>query len=96
MVGALAVVVLGWLLISFLAAGATRSMLSWIATSALYVFLVSLFLSLTLEAWADGKNAVVFAFGFLCVLFGSGLLVSLAKTVGQIRTGASSSSDVIH
>ena len=91
-VAAAALVALAWLLVSFQREGRSRRVLASIGASALYAALLCFFVNLLLRARAEGRTAGLVGFGLLVALFGSGLLVSLAKTVNALR-GRSSSGD---
>ena len=81
---AASIVVTGWLVVSFTSPSRTRTIVEWSAATAMYVGLVSLFVYLELGALADDSTVLVVAFGFLCVLFGGGLLISLWNTVAAM------------
>jgi ABC-type transport system involved in multi-copper enzyme maturation permease subunit len=87
---ALGVVVLGWLVVSFSAPGRRRSVVEWLSASALYVALTMLFYSLVSRAWASGNHFALVAFGFLALMFTSGLCVSLYNTLRVVRGDAQS------
>ena len=89
-VAALAVLAVGWLLVSFSSPGPRRALLEWISAAALYLALCMLFLHLTLRSWAGGGALAPWAFGFLCALFAIGALVSLADAVRSTRGEAKS------
>lgn len=71
-----AVVFVGWLIISFSAPSRGRTILEWTSATAMYVGLETLFVNLALRAQAADNLFALIAFGFLCVLFGGGLLVA--------------------
>jgi hypothetical protein len=77
---AAAVVVIGWLAVSFLKPGALRRKLVWIAATGLFVALLSFFLNLLRRSIASDNEAGMIAFGFLSVMFTCSLLVSLVRT----------------
>jgi hypothetical protein len=81
----LAVLVLGWLVVSFSAPGPRRERLEWIAACGMYVALLSLFLHLWLGAWGNGSTVKLVAFGFLVLFFSAGLLVCLHHTAAALR-----------
>lgn len=83
--GALAVLVVGWLAVSFLPAGRRRAGIEWVAATAAFAALASFFLSLVLHAWAEGSILPLIAFGLLGAVFTSGFFVSLFKTISAIR-----------
>ncbi len=74
-IGALAVVAVGWVVVSFSAASRRRTVIEWVAATALYVFLLTIFVRGLL--WALGADSIagLIGFGFLCVFFGSGMTV---------------------
>ncbi len=76
--GAGAVLATGWLAVSFMKAGRTRSVVEWIATVAMYVAIGSIMARLLHRFWIADNEALIGVFGFLCLVLGSGLLVSLA------------------
>jgi len=81
----LAVLVIGWLVISFSAPGQRRERLEWIAACGMYVALLSLFVHLSLRAYESGSTVALVAFGFLVVFFSAGLIVCLNHTVAALR-----------
>jgi len=78
---ALALIVVGWLVISFTAPSPRRTILEWLSSCALYVALLSLFVNLVLRAQQDVHNFAAVALGFLVALFGTGLLIALVQLV---------------
>ena len=89
---AAAVLVLGWLVVSFSAPGRRRTLVEWLSASAMYLALTMLFGNLVSRSWASGNHFALVAFGVLCAMFVSGLCVSLFKTLRAAR-GDSESSD---
>jgi len=85
------VVVLGWLVVSFLAPGKQRRKIEWIAATGLYVALLGFFVNAVRRAIATDSEAGMIAFGMLAFLFGCGLVVSAVRTI-QAFAGATSSS----
>jgi uncharacterized membrane protein YhhN len=83
--GALGVVVLGWLVVSFTEPGPRRARVEWIAATALFAALTALFAHLTTRAWEAQSHVVLVAFGFLLCVFGSGLLVSAFHALQSFR-----------
>ena len=79
--GAVGVLVLLRLLVSFSEPGPRRDVLEWLGATAMYVALLALFLNLVRTAREAGNVLALVAFGFLAVLFGIGLIVSLVNTV---------------
>jgi len=88
---AVAVVVVGWLVVSFLPAGAGRTRAAWLAATAMYVAFLSLFSSLLLRAREADSLAGTLGFGFLSALFGAGLLVALVRTIRSLAGPAGGS-----
>jgi len=81
----LAVVVVGWLVVSFSRPGPRRERVEWIAACGLYVTLLMLFVHLVEKALASDSTLALVAFGILAVLFAVGLLVCLVYTLGAFR-----------
>jgi hypothetical protein len=88
--GALAVLVIAWLAVSFLSPGARRRPLEWIAATAMYVALLAFFSRQLLDAVADDSLVRMFAFGFLVTVFGLGLVISTWRTVAALAGRAGS------
>lgn len=93
-IAAVAVVVIGWLAVSFLNPGAQRRRIEWIAATALYVALLAFFLNLLRRSIADDSLPGMIAFGFLAFMFACGFLVSTVRLVRVLagRTTASKAS----
>jgi len=93
-IGGISVLVLfvGWLVVSFSPPSPRRTSLEWLSTTAMYVALLTLFVHLTRRAAAGDNSVALAAFGFLCVFFGGGLLVTLYHTVVAFRGGGETSS----
>ncbi len=83
----LAVLLVGWLVVSFSEPGPRRTRLEWISTSGMYLALAMLFLNLTLRARDAESTAAAVAFGFLFVVFGGGLAISCVQTLLAFRGG---------
>ena len=81
----LAVVVVGWLVVSFSRPGPRRERVEWVAACGLYVTLLMLFAHLVQKALASDSTLALVAFGFLAVIFAIGLLVCLAYTLAAFR-----------
>lgn len=84
---ALAVLVVGWLVVSFSAPGPRREVIEWISATALYAVLLMLFLNLCLRAREADSTVALVAFGFLCVLFGGGMVLGIVEVVRSARGG---------
>jgi len=82
---AVGVLVALWLVVSFSAAGPRREIFEWLAATSMYVALSMLFLHLTLQARESGSTVGLVAFGFLGILFASGLVVALVHTLRSLR-----------
>ena len=78
---AIAVVVVGWLVVSFLKPGAARRKFEWIAATSLFVALLCFFLNLLRRSIATDNEAGMIAFGFLSVMFTCSLAVSSVRTI---------------
>ena len=83
--GAIGLVVVLWLVISFSESTPRRTMLEWIAATCMYVALSMLFLNLILAAIENDNTFALVAFGFLGAIFGSGFFVSLVPLVKSLR-----------
>jgi zinc transporter ZupT len=89
---ALAVLVVGWLIVSFSSPSPRREVLEWVSAGALYLLLAALFIELIQRAREQDNDFALVAFGFLGVLFGMGLLVTLYRAVATMRGGDGSGS----
>jgi hypothetical protein len=87
---AVAVLVVGWLVVSFSGPGPRRAVIEWVSASAMYLALSMLFWNLILRAWNGGNHFALAAFGFLALMFGAGLCVSLYNTLRVLRGGGAS------
>jgi hypothetical protein len=90
-IAALAVLAVGWVVVSFSAASRRRSVIEWVAATALYVFLMTIFVRGLL--WASGADSIagLIGFGFLCVFFGSGMTVCAISAFRAGRGGGKGS-----
>ena len=93
---AVGVLFVGWLTVSFSAPGRRRTVIEWTSATAMYVALLSLFVTLVRNAIASGNTVALVAFGFLCVLFGGGLLVAVYRTVAAARGAEDSAHSATH
>ena len=84
-VGAVAVVVIGWLAVSFLGPTPQRRKIEWLAATALYVALLGLFVNLVRRSIASDNEAGIIAFGFLAGMFTIGLVIASLKTLAALR-----------
>ena len=78
--GAIAIVVVLWLVISFTPPGRGRSVLEWLGAAHLYVALIALFVNLVLRSHEADSLLGLVAFGFLLVVFALGFCVALVNT----------------
>lgn len=81
----LAVLVTGWLVVSFTLPGLRRERIEWISTCGMYLALLSLFAHLCLRAIERDSHAATAAFGFLWIFFSIGLVICLTQTVASLR-----------
>ena len=81
-----------WLLVSFSEPGPRRDVLEWLGATAMYVALLMLFLNLCQAARESDNTLALLAFGFLVLVFGIGLVVSLVNTVRSGRVQGKSQS----
>ena len=94
---AVALVVVGWLAVSFMAPrGRGQDLVARFATLAFYVALSCLFTNLSQGAWAKGQMALLIPFGFLWLVFLAGVVVSLWKWVGALRGGGAGGVHATH
>ncbi len=93
-VGAVGCLVIGWLLVSFLAPSRGRTLLEWLSASALYVALLCLFASLLLRAWQAQNWLALVAFGLLALIFVGGLAVSVVMTVREGKPGGGKAAQI--
>jgi hypothetical protein len=82
---AVALLVLLWIAVSFMAPGRRRETLEWTGAMSMYVALLMLFTNLVLRARAGDSTLGLVAFGFLWIVFAGGLLVSLVNTLRSLR-----------
>ncbi len=81
-----AILVTGWLVVSFTRPSRKRTAIEWLSVTAMYLAILAIFVSLALRAHAGGNTITTWAIGLLCALFGGGLLVSAWKTVTALGT----------
>lgn len=94
--GALGVLAVGWLVVSFSEPGPRRSRVEWLSATALFLALVSLFVNLVSKALEEQSRVSLVAFGFLLVVFCSGLVVSAVQTVLALRGEHKAESSATH
>ena len=80
-----AVLVLGWLIVSFSQPGPRRERVEWLAACGMYAALLSLFVHLTIRAYERDSEPAMLAFGFLVVFFTCGFFVCLNQTITSLR-----------
>ena len=83
--GGLAVLVVGWLVVSFSQPSSRREIVEWVSACGMYTALLMLFVSLATRAHAAGSIAGLVAFGLLIAVFGSGLVLCLVQTLRSVR-----------
>ena len=93
---ALVVLALGWLAVSFMSPGQKRTLIEWIAAAALYLFLITIFLRGFHWAREADSTAGLVGFGFLCVFFGGGFILSAVNAVRSRRKGPPPQTTVTH
>jgi hypothetical protein len=81
----LAILVIGWLAISFQTPSPKRERLEWISACGMYLALLSLFVHLSIRAYERDSIAALLAFGFLVLFFSSGFTVCLTYTLAALR-----------
>ena len=86
--GAGALLVVLWLVVSFMEQGRRREIVEWVAATSMYVALLMLFTSLVQDARADQSTVRLVAFGFLWLVFAGGGLVSAVNTLRSLRSAA--------
>ncbi|MFQ5415502.1 MAG: hypothetical protein ACE5FL_00490 [Myxococcota bacterium] len=91
-IAALAVLVVGWLVVSFSEPSPRRAVIEWLAATAMYTVLLMLFVHMVRRAIENDSTVALVAFGFLCFLFGGGLLVAAYRTIAAIRGDGESGS----
>jgi hypothetical protein len=79
-----ALLVVGWLAVSFLAPGKIRSRVAWLAATCMFLALLCLFVNLFQNALRAESLLGMIAFGFLGALFLGGVVVSTVRTVGEL------------
>ncbi len=93
---ALVVLALGWLAVSFVSPGPKRAPIEWIAAAALYLFLVTIFLRGFHWAREADSTAGLVGFGFLCVFFSGGFILSTVNAIRSRRKGSRTETTVTH
>jgi hypothetical protein len=88
--GALGVLVVLWLVISFSAPSPRRETVEWLAATCLYVALSALFLNLVLRAHDSGNVFALVAFAFLGVIFVCGGCIAVFNVIRSLGSGGSS------
>ena len=75
------VLAIGWLIVSLSPPSRNRTVIEWLSATAMYIAILTIFVSLALRAHAAGYVFGAWAIGVICLLFGGGLLVSAWKTL---------------
>ncbi len=91
--GAVAALVGGWLVVSFLPAGRAKALLARLTAVAMYVAFLCLFTTGFVRA--EGMVGTI-GFGFLVGLFLAGLLVSIWKGARELLGGDGSGEHAVH
>ena len=86
------IVVVGWLVVSFSEPSHHRTIIEWVSATAMFIGLFTFFIFLAQKAHAADNTFAVWAFGFLCVLFGGGLIVSTWHTLSALGSAKKSES----
>ena len=81
----LAVLVITWLMVSFMQPGPRRAILEWLGACGMYVALLMLFTHLLTRALEADSTVGLIAFGFLATFFSVGLILCLVQTVSALR-----------
>lgn len=82
---AVAVLVVGWLIVSFTPPTPRRAIVEWISATAMFTALLSLFAHLVQRAWEQDSTVGLVAFSLLLGLFSAGFCVSLVNVVLSFR-----------
>ena len=90
------VLALGWLAVSFMSPGQKRAPIEWIAAAALYLFLVTIFLRGFRWAREADSTAGLVGFGFLCIFFSGGFILSAVNAVRSRRKPPRPETTVTH
>lgn len=81
----LAILVIGWLAVSFATPSPRRERIEWVSACGLYLALLSLFVHLSIRAYERDSHAALAAFSFLVLFFTAGFLVCLSYTLAALR-----------
>ena len=79
--GAVAVLIVCWLVTAFTAPGRTRDRVAWVGATTMYVAFGCLFLSLFLRARANDSWVGTLGFGFLLLFFTAGFVLAVHRLV---------------
>lgn len=91
--GAVAALVAGWLVVSFLPSGRPKALLARLTAVAMYVAFLCLFTTGLLRA--EGTAGTI-GFGFMVGLFSAGMLVSLWKGARELFGSDESGEHAVH
>jgi len=89
-IGAIVLVLIAWLVVSFQRPGPARNAMAWAGTIGFYGALLSLFVHLVGRSLDNDSTAGLVGFGFLATMFGLGLVVAIARAIGSLRSVAAS------
>jgi hypothetical protein len=94
--GAAALLVVLWLVVSYMAPSRRRESVEWVAATSMYAALLMLFTNLVLRSRAADSTLGLVAFGLLWIVFAGGLLVSAVNTVRSLRGAARAQASATH
>ena len=94
--GAAAILVVLWLVVSFMAPGRRREIVERVAATCMYVALLMFFTNLVLRARTADNTLGLVAFGFLWIVFAGGLVVSAVSTVRSLRGASKEAASATH
>jgi hypothetical protein len=87
---------IGWLTVSFQTQGRTRSIVEWASALAMYLLLFALMASQLQRFLGTRRWLLVGSFGFLCFLFGAGLIVTGVLLLREILGKKDAGTDATH
>jgi hypothetical protein len=95
-VAGVALVVVGWLAVSFQHPGPRRNTVAWLGAFGFYLALLCFFVNLTRRAVADDSTAGMVGFGFLATVFAIGLVLAWVRLLGSLRRRVSGEASATH
>jgi hypothetical protein len=93
---ALGLLVVGWLVVSFLAPGRSQRLAARLSAAALYLTLACLFTHLTQQNFEKGRWLLYVPFGFLLGIFVTGFFWTLVKWVRELGSAGDSAASATH